>query len=91
MWYMTVKSYWLLDFACHFVFKTHHHTSETLSFPSLGEISRRCLFSHISSKLVFWIELVGWFGDINFDILFVLIAGFHGYSHSFCCAFCVIC
>jgi len=37
-------SYWLLDFACHFVLKTQHHISETLSFPSLGEISRRCLF-----------------------------------------------
>jgi hypothetical protein len=84
-------SYWLLDFACHFVFNTQHHIPETHSFPSLGEILRRCLLSHISSKSVFWIELVVWFGDVNFDILFVLIAGFHGYSHSFCCAFSVIC
>jgi hypothetical protein len=52
---------------------------------------RRYLLSPISSTLVFWIELVVWFGDVNFDILFVLIIGFLGYSHSFCCAFSVIC
>jgi hypothetical protein len=50
------QGYWLLDFACHFVFKTQHHISETLSFPSLSEIWGRHPLRHFSFKSVLWVE-----------------------------------